>query len=153
VISSDRRTDRNWIGSEICDFGLLKLRVLYLCIQKVFDFGNGPNEHNVWFGVEANTNNAIFQLHLADGTEQTLTAPNVLTGGEWAHWHVGINDQHVMFIDKNDVRVAVGTAPLAVLHSPTFRRKMLVGESHWTDDHHPLHGAVLGLRVDLHAAS
>jgi hypothetical protein len=129
------------------------LSFVFVGKQKVFDFGNGPNEHNVWFGVEGNTANAMFQLHLADGSTETLIARNVLVQGEWAHWHVGIDDHHVMYIEKNDVRVAAGTAPLAVLHSSTFRRQMLIGESHWTDDHHPLHGVVLGLRVDLHDSS
>ena len=115
--------------------------------QRVFDFGNGAGQDNVWFGQLANTNDMVLEIWRA-GVASRLVAPGALVTGQLATWKVGVDTNGLMWIEKAGIRIAQsqGTVPAAIQ-----RNFNLVGSSNWGVDA-PLDGVVLGLTVSSRAS-
>ena len=120
--------------------------------QPVFDFGNGADSDNIWCGQEAKTTRMRCEVFYGVGgpAGEVIEAPNgSLVAGEFAFWHIGLDDNGRFSIQKNGVQVA---AKDIAMPNAVFRRNMLISYDH-RDIEDMLEGVVLGFRLDRSPAS
>ncbi|MCJ2039507.1 M10 family metallopeptidase C-terminal domain-containing protein [Methylobacterium sp. J-059] len=120
--------------------------------QRVFDFGNGPGQDNVFLGQRADSTDMMFAIW-RDGRPYSITAANAIVAGETATWKVAVDDGGTMLLSKNGTLVAQGQG---VVPADVARASELVGKSNWGWDT-PLIGKVLDVTVaqnpaDIHGA-
>ena len=119
--------------------------------QHIFEFAKSasePHTNQVYFAQVGDT--ADVELFIEyDGDTYSLIAPDAIVVGEFAYWHVEIDDG-LMSIHKNST---AGTSFMVEKNYPNLddirgrRKLMLIGES--SDAlNRPLDGVVLGLRFD-----
>jgi Domain of unknown function (DUF1929) len=110
--------------------------------QRIFDFGNGPEKDNVWFGQVGSSNDVCLEVW-RDGKFSRLTAPGALVDGQTATWKVGVDGNGLMWIEKDSIRLSqmVGLIPANIVRTNKF-----IGTSNWPGDA-PLKGAVLGIDI------
>lgn len=118
--------------------------------QRIFDFGNGPQQGVINFGQRQGR--ATMRLEVDNrangGSWDFLDAPSdIIVLGEWAFWEVGIHSNGTAWISKNGV-VLNSDADFPVPGN-IFRRSNLFGYSNSNTGDDPLRGAILGVRVDL----
>ena len=119
-------------------------RCLFL-VFRVFDFSNGNENDQVWFGTkENNSNDLYFEIHNKGESPSTLVAPGAIIDGEMALYRAGVDASGTMFIEKNDVVLNTTSGSLP---SSVFRKILLIGQSNFGGG--KLRGVVLGLRVEL----
>ena len=109
--------------------------------QRVFDFGNGEGNDNVWLGQENNSNDMAFEIVV--GTKYSrCVARGAIVQGELATWKAGVDSNGVQWIEKNGHRIASiqGQVP-----SNIFRAQLL-GQSNWAADTQ-MKGAVIGIDI------
>ena len=116
--------------------------------QRLFDFGNGAGEDNVWMGQVGNTNDMAFEIWQG-GMAYRVVAKNAIVEGETAVWAVTVDANGIMRVYKDFAQIANGEG---VVPADVDRANELVGRSNWANDT-PLIGEVLDIDVDagLHA--
>ncbi len=110
--------------------------------QRVFDFGNGPASNNILLTQVENSNDIAFEF-FQSGERYEVVAENAIEEGEVAEWSVGIDDNGLMWLEKDGLRLGESQA---VVPDDSVRSNLLIGESNWQGDA-TLNGAVLGLNV------
>lgn len=110
--------------------------------QRVFDFGNGPRNDNVWAGQLSNGSDMVLEVWRGSAMRR-LVATDSLVAGELSAWRVGVDASGQMWIEKNGARIAEG---VGLLPRNVYRANMFVGSSNWAADT-PLVGAVFGLKI------
>lgn len=119
-------------------------RILESNWKRIFDFGNGPMQDNVWLGQCAGSTDICFEI-VKTGVKYRSRASNALIDNELAAWKVGVDTTGLMWIEKNGNRlVSTQHSPAAVPRN--VQRAKLLGESNWAADA-PLKGVVLDLVV------
>jgi hypothetical protein len=110
--------------------------------QRLFDFGNGAGLDNIWLGQCSNSNNMILEVW-RDNKMYQVTAYGSIVNGETAKWKVGVDATGLMWIEKNDSRLAhkQGIVPANI-----YRVNKFIGKSNWSTDA-PLRGAVTSICV------
>jgi serralysin len=110
--------------------------------QRVFDFGNGPQNDCILLGQCGNTSDMCFHVW-KNGVLYSIHASQALKVNEMANWSVGIDTTGFMWISKNGKRIAEGqgTVPANVHRNNNF-----IGESNWPSDM-KIRGVVAGLKV------
>lgn len=112
--------------------------------QRIFNFGDGPQDLDIALTQVANTNDLSLEMYKG-ATHVQCIATGVLVDGEAAHWHAGVKANGTYWLDKNGIRQQTCDS----LQLPTaFRKNLLFGESLW-GSHDAIDGFVLGFRLDL----
>jgi hypothetical protein len=110
--------------------------------QRIFDFGNGPQNDCIFLGQCGSSTDMCFQVW-KNGIAYSLQAAQVLKVNEMANWSVGVDATGFMWITKNGKRVAEGQGAVP---ANVKRNKSFIGESNWPLDK-KLKGIVAGLKV------
>lgn len=98
--------------------------------QRVFDFGNGEAQDNVWLGQVGSTNDMRFEV-VRDGVKYNVTAAGVIVEGETALWTARVDEDGMMTIFKDGVSVAEGQG---VTIEGVDRTSNLAGQSNFAAD-------------------
>jgi hypothetical protein len=110
--------------------------------QRVFDFGDGPNSHNLMLANRWTTNEAEWSIRRGP-TNRTLVVQDFWTLNEWQHVVASVDDSGLMKLYRNGV---LRGAFLRNGHLPEAisRTKQYVGKSNWGNH---LLGMIDDLRV------
>ncbi|TBX16086.1 hypothetical protein TK43_17905 [Roseovarius sp. JS7-11] len=110
--------------------------------QRLIDIGSGAGGNNILLTQVENTGDIMFALY-QDGTTYSVIAPGAILEGETATWTVGIDQDGLMWLDRDGVRLG---QTQAVVPDDSLRPNELLGQSNWADDS-PLIGAILGVDI------
>uniref|UniRef100_UPI0030DACE0C galactose oxidase-like domain-containing protein n=1 Tax=uncultured Hoeflea sp. TaxID=538666 RepID=UPI0030DACE0C len=111
--------------------------------QRVFDYGDGPDNNNIWLGQVAGSNEMRFEI-LDGPTKYAIEAVDGIVEGETARWTAQITSDGTMQLFKDGVLVAEGEG---IVPPDVERPSKLVGSSNWGGDT-PLIGEVIAITVD-----
>ncbi|MCO6187920.1 galactose oxidase-like domain-containing protein [Rhizobium sp. L1K21] len=115
--------------------------------QRVFDFGNGPQQDNIWLGQAGNSDDMRFEIFV-DGQRYEITAADAIVEGVRAEWKVAIDDAGMMRLWKDGALVAEGQG---VVPADVERTQNYIGDSNWEVDT-TLVGEVRNLVIENHKA-
>ncbi len=111
--------------------------------QRVFDYGNGPGEDNIFLGQVLDSETIRFAFW-NDGVEYALDIVDTIVEGELVTYTAQITSDGLMQLFKNgDI---IGEYQATTLPDNVERVNKLVGASNWTADT-PLDGEVLFITV------
>ncbi len=98
--------------------------------QRVFDFGNGEYQDNIWLGQVAGSNTMGFEVF--NGAQSVrIEAPNAIVEGELAEWSVSVDGDGLMQLWKNGALLAEGQG---YVPADVERALRYVGDSNWVND-------------------
>ena len=113
--------------------------------QRIFDFGNGAANNNIWAGNVGNSTQMALEVWTPGGVYRLTTATGAIVAGETATWNFTISDTGVYQIFKNGALLAAGTNA-ATIPADIDRNSNFIGQSNWGGDT-PLIGTVS--RIDV----
>jgi Ca2+-binding RTX toxin-like protein len=116
--------------------------------QRIFDFGNGAVNNNIWAGNVGNSTIMALEVSPLGGTPfRVETAAGAIVAGETATWEFTISDLGVFQIIKNGALLAQGTSTPAQVPVDIDRNSNFIGQSNWVGDT-PLIGTISAIDVN-----
>ena len=110
--------------------------------QRVFDFGNGAGQDEIWLGQVGSSADMRFEI-IQNGQAFNITAPGAIVEGDISTWKVSVDETGFMQLFKNGTEVASGQGVVPV---DVERTQNFVGASNWPADSY-LRGMVRNLEI------
>ena len=101
--------------------------------SRIFDFGNGRADDNIFLGHSATTNDLSFHIYSGSGSQgdAELNISDFFTAGEWVHVTATVGSDGTMSIYKNGELAgqAAGVVPATMVRTNNY-----IGKSNWDGD-------------------
>ena len=110
--------------------------------QRVFDFGNGAGQDEIWLGQVGSSADMRFEI-IQNGQSFNITAPGAIVEGDTTTWKVSVDETGLMQLFKDNTLLVEGQGAVPV---DVERTQNFVGASNWPADSY-LRGMVRNLEI------
>jgi hypothetical protein len=99
--------------------------------ERIFDFGRGENQNNIFLGRYGTSNNLVLGIHEGTAGEQYLTATGAISDTNWHFWAVTCSGP-TCALYKDGVNIA--SSSTMKIPSNVTRTQNYIGKSNWSVD-------------------
>ncbi|MEM6451677.1 MAG: NF038122 family metalloprotease, partial [Cyanobacteria bacterium P01_D01_bin.105] len=100
--------------------------------SRIFDFGNGASNNNIYLTNRQTSNDLVFRIHNGSSVAGELRINNFWEANTWNHVTATIDDAGTMRVYKNGV--LAGKSVASVVPETEIRSHNYIGKSNWAQD-------------------
>jgi hypothetical protein len=117
----------NWTGLSVSFYANMGTRTL---VERIFDFGNGAANNNIWVGMGDGNNMAIEVWRDSASPGWCRSATGSVVANEWAQWTVVLDGTNCKWYKNNTLSLSTAYSYLPWAKTLTLN---YIGKSNWND--------------------